>query len=833
MATPFSTQFNWRDIGVLGPYGLLIRCKPQTPNFFDAGDINNRTNNLGMNYTLFINAGRTGSPGLEVNITMMATNTQPQMSVTICLEPGVQAGREGDDNHYNLHIANTQFLGLSGGGGHMYDHDPQPVHAGVPNTLRKETLRIKLTSHGHVCHDPDGLAAIRARLPGGSTDARLLDAMTSSRGTNETVYYAWFYCRVPAATHQAFTNTVLVWLKWMCDQHCLPLFQYTTRILNMNMDSIAIFWNSMYSDIVLQQGIPVLGPPILQIADTIGSKSRQTRAFGNSIALIREHQAHEEFCVDLGQRWQEMKLLWTGPPVLRKATRLLPVRINLPTLDLPTDMAVYLGYVFIRSTSRTFPISTPFPGSLFLVIICKNVQGTMQRTSEIAYGMVIEPDHAITAAGAHFAIGLWIRDPNLRNMAQINVRLAPKFPIEVRFIQNRQVPLTLLSRMVRFTNFSTTSSVQALQTNVFRQTGPSSFHDDIHQGPRAPFDDPAEMTRLDGIFEGFAKTVCRSPFMADVRDIERRLLFNIPGRIFGKTQLIRTTIGAESFRAVYGLIMILVGMGHRVIFVVDQSTDRSRVCWDLLNLFQNTGNKDESEHRTWRSKRLLSYTSTDVECNPPSPEESSTAARDLSHSGNSLRPALELYFKMLLDDLPSHEYLHDQGALYSASAASAPTYHTPQAMSWADYLQNHFILHPGDRAQHFRNRARVLNGQVITPEESTSLLGHLSQTRRMILSRADVLVCNSATAMSSDVRAAFPDSLIFIGNAHRMSFANGASILLQRSGHIASFLLGNMEDRRHGPVMFASEGRNEAMLTLRRSFWETYVWARKQLVDLE
>jgi hypothetical protein len=197
MATPFSTQFNWREIGVLSPYGLVIRYKPQTPSLFDVGDINNGTNNYGMNYTLFVNAGRTGSPGLEVNITMAVTKTEPRISVTTCLEPGVHAGREGDEHHYNLYLVDTQFLGLSGGGGHLYDHDPQGVHAGVPTPLKKETLRIKLTSHGHVCHDLNGLAAIQARLPRGSADAQMLDAMTSTRGTNETVFLAWFYCRVP------------------------------------------------------------------------------------------------------------------------------------------------------------------------------------------------------------------------------------------------------------------------------------------------------------------------------------------------------------------------------------------------------------------------------------------------------------------------------------------------------------------------------------------------------------------------------------------------------------------------------------------------------------
>lgn len=125
MATPSSPQFDWRRISVLGPYGLQIRCNPRQPlNPFDAGDIHNGINNMGMNYTLFVNAGRTGSPGLEVTINIAAANNQPGVSVTIFLEPGVHAGRQGSDEYYNLHLGETQFLGLSGGGGHMYDHDP-------------------------------------------------------------------------------------------------------------------------------------------------------------------------------------------------------------------------------------------------------------------------------------------------------------------------------------------------------------------------------------------------------------------------------------------------------------------------------------------------------------------------------------------------------------------------------------------------------------------------------------------------------------------------------------------------------------------------------------
>ena len=832
MATPFSSQFNWRHIGVFGPYGLVIRYHPQDAPLVDAGDVNDGVNSLGMNYALFVNAGRTGSPGLEVNVTIAAAHSHPRISITICLEPGVHAGREGDNHHYNLHVADTQFLGFAGGGGHMYDHDPPAVHVGVPTALKKETLRIKLTSHGYVCHNPDGLAAIRARLPAGSADAQVLDAMTSTRGTSDTAFNAWFYCRVPMQVRQNFINTALYWFRWMCEQRCQPLFQYPAEMLNLNMEPLPNFRDSMYCSTVMQKGVSVLGPPVLQIADTIGSKSRRTRAVANSVALIRENKAHEEFCIDLGKHWQEIKLVRTSPPVLTKPTRLLKTGNVLPPVYLPADMAVYFGYIYIKRTSRTFPISTPRVGSLFLVTWCTNVQGNIQKTNMIAYGMVLAPNPAITSAGAHFAVSLWIRDPNLRRSAHVNANLAPKSPVELRFIQNRQVPLILLSRMVRFTNFSTNHSVQAVQGNVFRLSGPSSLHDDIHQGPRAPHDDPAEMTRLHGIFQNFAQIVRNSPLMTNIRQVEHDLLFNIPGQISGKTEMIRTTIGDRSFRAVYGLILILVGMGHRIIFVIDEPADRPRICWDLFNLFQRAGARTDYYGNTWRSKRLLSYSSTDVEYNCSSIEDRAAAGSDLSHHGNSLRPALDLFFKMLLGDLPSEDHLYDQGALYNASAAAPAAVQTPQAMSWADYLQIHFNQNPTNREQHFADRARVLNGQVISAEEASGVLNRLKLTRQMILSKADVVVCDSATAMSSDMQASFPGSLIFIGNAPRMTFATGASILLQHPGYIAAFILGNPDDQRHGPVVFASEGRNEAMTTMRRSVWDTYLWAEQWPINL-
>ncbi len=832
MATPSSPQFNWRNIGVLGPYGVLIRCNPRTSALCDAGDINNGTNNLGINYTLLINAGRTGSPGLEVNVTIAATNTQSRINVTICFEPGVHVGREDEEEYYNLNVADAQFLGLSGGAGHMYDHDPPAVHQGIPNAQRKQTLRIKLVCHGHVCHDPHGLAAIRARLPAGSADARVFAAMTSTRGTSATAFRAWIYCRVPTPVLQNFKDSVLFWFKWMFGQRSQPLFQYPAALLNLNIDPIPGFRNSMYCNMVMQQGALVLGNPVLQIADTIGSRNRRLRAVATSVALIRENQGHEAYCIEIGRFWQEMKLIRTSPPVASKATRLLRVGNALPPIDLPLDIFGYVGYIYIRTTSCNFPISAPTTGSLFLIRWGTKVLGNVQRTNDTAYGMVLAPNPAITSARASFAVALWIRDRIVNRRAHTNLDSAAKFPIQLHFIENRQVAQILLSRMVRFTNLSSNKTVQALQANVVQQMGTSSFHDDLHQGPTPPLDDPAEMTRLDNMFQNFAQIVRASPSMANFRQVESNLLFNISSQIFGKTQLIRSTIGERSFRAVYGLILVLVGMGHRIILVVDEPADRSRVCWDLFNLFQQTGTTADEYGRTWRSKRLLSYSSTDLEYKFPSPEQSAAASRNLSHSGNPFRPALDLFFKMLLDDLPSHAHMHDQGALYNAPAAAAPAYQTPQAMSMADHVQGHFNISPADRAQHFADRARVLNGQATAVDEVIAMLGRVSLTRRKILFKADVLVCDSATAMSFDVRAAFVDPLLFIANTHRMEFAKGASVLLQHPGHIAGFVLGNLDDQRHGPLVFASEGRNEAMLTMRRSLWETYVWAGLQPVDL-
>jgi hypothetical protein len=829
MATPDSPQFDWRRIATLGPHPLLARCNPRAPAPLDAGNINTGNSPLNMNYTLFVNAGRTGSPGLEVNVTL---RVQPQISVTILLEPGVHAGRERDTDYFNLNFEDAQFLGLPGGGGRMYDHDPPAIHVGVPTPLRKETLRIKLTSYGYVCHDPDGLDAVRARLPPASADGQFLAALTSTRGTPATAFHAWFYCRVPTPILQNFKDSVIVWFRWMCDQRRQPLFQYPTALLNLDMEPLPAFRNSMYWNMVNQQGVMQLGDPVLQIADTIGSRYRRLRAVSNSVATIRESQGHSAFCDAIGKQWQYIKLVRTRSPLLHRATRLFTVNNALPASDLPADAFVYLGYISIRLESRPSSITAPQTGSLFLITWCNLVDGTLQRTGNVAYGMVLNQDPAITAAGANFAVALMIQDPVLKQTAHLDATTAPQFPITLRFIQNRQVPKILLSRMVRFSLFSTTQTVQALQTNVFRMFGPPAFHDDLHQGPRPPLNDPAEMTRLDSIFQRASHIVRSSPLMTNIRQAENNLLLNTPGQIFNKTQLVRTTIGTGSFRGIYGLILILSAIGHRIIFVLDEPADRSRVCGDLFNIFQQAGSGSGAHGHSWRSKKLLTYSTTDVEYVEPRSEDRAAAGSDLSNSGNPLRPMLDLLFKLLLDDLPSHAYLHDQGALTNAPANSPPDHHTPQAMSWADQAQTYFNSHPADRAGHYSDRARVLNGQVTSLAEAREILARLSVTRRKILTEADIVVCDSDTALSFDVRAAFLDPLIFLADTHRMSFAKGASVLLQHPGHIAAFILGNVEDQRHGPVIFASEGRNEAMLTMRRSFWETYIWAGQRPIDL-
>ena len=46
----------------------------------------------------------------------------------------------------------------------------------------------------------------------------------------------------------------------------------------------------------------------------------------------------------------------------------------------------------------------------------------------------------------------------------------------------------------------------------------------------------------------------------------------------------------------------------------------------------------------------------------------------------------------------------------------------------------------------------------------------------------------------------------------------------EHSDPIAAIVLGNLDYGRYGPVVYASEGRDEAMSTMGRSLWETYLW---------
>ena len=124
--------------------------------------------------------------------------------------------------------------------------------------------------------------------------------------------------------------------------------------------------------------------------------------------------------------------------------------------------------------------------------------------------------------------------------------------------------------------------------------------------------------------------------------------------------------------------------------------------------------------------------------------------------------------------------MYDQGALYNTPTAAAPAYHTPQAMSWADHAGEHLNLSPGDRVWHFAHRARVLSGKVINVNEVTAILDRLSLTRQKTLSKAEVVVRYSATAMCLDVRVGLVEPLIFLANSHHMCHVHGARLSAER-----------------------------------------------------
>ena len=87
--------------------------------------------------------------------------------------------------------------------------------------------------------------------------------------------------------------------------------------------------------------------------------------------------------------------------------------------------------------------------------------------------------------------------------------------------------------------------------------------------------------------------------------------------------------------------------------------------------------------------------------------------------------------------------------------------------------------------------------------------------------------------MSEDVQQGFSKKpLLFLIGTDRVEFDKAGGVMMALKEHTAAFIDGNPDDKRHGQRRLVSAGKNEAMATYDRSFWQLLTENGEGFLDL-
>jgi hypothetical protein len=826
---PMSDDFDFHSINEHAKYRGLFLCSPEDPaNRLEIGGLLKQPEDF--RYEIDFNGGRLGTPGLQILIEHVPTN----LSASVFLEPGVAEG-----SRYHLHSFKTEWLGRPGGGGHMYDQDPRSVGAASLD-VKKRTLKVRIHIYGQVSPDPSAIGALYRALPAGSAERRFIANLTTPSDKGLAI---WIYCVVPEEAMTAFEACSLAYLRHAVANRFPAYYQYThpQDVLNLSMQPLPGFRQNIYCRISSTGPQTRYGSASLELMDTRGRRAPRPVAQMNQVGLIRDWQSYQAFCTKIRDSLQSLKLVRTSWPVLGAATRAFGAITGRPAVPEPMDKTLLLGLINVVRTKVSFPIKCPYPGAMaVLAWHGKRADGRLAPIGEVAIGIVLQVAKSdLNAVEAKVVFGLWTQCQTLKQRAVRGVANAVPEWVEVRFITNAKKPEAQLQALEAFSKQVTVPAVTSLHANVlFSPSAIPQTRKDLRHGPSAPENDPNELNNRKIRFVNAVQDVQNLPQMANLSQSELQFLTQVPAEISGFYRLVRASVARKSFRAVLGMALTLtntrpqIASGrkstHQIILVVDNVEDRSKICYDIHRLWREAVANGRNGGELWRGKKILSWSAVDIEHHFTPPPRDQTALRnDLEDVTHPLREQFELFCRFTYSDLPEHSIALDQtGAYIKAPFNDPPANRTPLGMSMGDAKQDYFVRHPQETHQYYLDRANMINDAPGNTDDIHDMQRRYHIVNRKVLGEVDILITDPATAMSKDVKAAFPKPIIMYVNGQAALFPEAAGVLMAYPKMEAAFVIGDTTDSRHPPQVASGEGRNEAWKTYGRPIWTMMANAR-------
>lgn len=737
-----------------------------------------------------LNAGRIGLPAAELRFQLPALAGGKITELRMAFEPGVHALSAPGGNRYTLNEFSASFQGRSGGAGNTYKHDHPDLREEKDAAKKKRMLKVKLTAHGFVPY-PD-FFAINVVLNDNRTppEARDFIRMLLHAKTANMTWYCIFDTGLQTRVHMEILDP----FRNIFRQRLPPLYQYepAKNILTLEMAPYEGFRDSMYctADRNVSGGF---SRPRYQLPDMQGRQAVHTVAKTHIIGHIREFQGQERICREFCSTIQDMRLVKSKYPVLEEVTG-TAAQVN-STVALPNDTHMYVGYV--NSTSVNSPDhDVPPPGARFQVFWQK-------KTVESAYGIVLDlSPSALQDKNAAFVVALVKVPRAVKGRAATSVAASMTEKVKLVSVPNSLVAQTQLQALHRYANPSIEPIVVSLQLlSVHRQN--------ISRIPtRDVRGDAVAWGRA--LVETSAHQLQNQSLPPGANNMLTQLVKNLDGYI----ELLETPLQGSRIDACLALVWQLLATGSSVVLVsdfVNSRADLSSRIWNMRDLARNAPEFGQM----WGNKRLLAYT-----CSAMSHDGDSVAAIDS-------RKAIDLSTRYL-DDLPSHEWLSDEsGTLGQSPRITQRGGGVPSAMSMGKAIlsllsSTHF--HPQARQQYFLERQQEIDGTRPASADVGAIISTRNKIELQILRSAHLLVTDSATAASENVRISMQNAVLIYIDTQSVPFSTVASTIASYPKAREVFICGNSVDDRY-PLRWYARSQNEARRSTAHGAWNTFIRA--------
>ena len=752
-----------------------------------------------------IDSGRYGMPHLRLHF---RRPLQAGPDFSLCFEPGVEV-RTRSGAFRQLESLEFDKLGRPGGGGHMYDKDA-PEIARMDKNIRRRVVRIIVTTRQCTVLDTmDSLRNWRQLVNPQSAEQQIVNAYQSRE-----VVTARLYVLLRSEAHAVgFFQSCLEPLQACIKHRVMPLHQYTSpnpRLFGLNLP-----FRYQLRDGIYQQ---TRGGPDSHhmLMDTQTRTTRQPVARVHMVGHIREFQASSSFCNSLSQVSQahgthRIQIRQSAFNHLSSATSQVA---NVGGIQTPNSQYTYLGYVELSGTPQMGQMTAPPPGKHFEMLIRQG------NNSVRVLGMVLSLPSGIFGRFSYQFVVHLLGLPDV--IRQQVARQVVEYDLALTYIGDEWPANAQLASMRLFERTTTDHMrVMLQQAAIFPATRHGPQGEDIRGN--VPVWDRAISDIL--ALPGFQA----SP----LSPAERGFLQTGVQRVDWKIQLLQVSTSTRSFMSVLALVLAAVATGRRVVIVAESLRDRVQCANRLSEWLAVLASKPNmSCQNTWRLATLACYTTVNSD-------------EGDKRDGDARALRLTVAMKYMTDDLPHHDWLTgDAGSPRQTRSRTNQLERVPVNLGIGGAIQRLVqgaitSQQPlGELQTYFRHRREVLDDDILgrlTPNQLRERLQTRQNTVERALDTSDILVTDCATAMTTEVTRAFPQSFIVMTGTHDIHFVKAMSALMCYPNMNALMVCGAPPVGSDGMVgrLASYAPENEALLSFPRSFWEVLrLTGRRQAVAL-